>query len=93
MSCFDGSLNKKPQNCELDLHIRYWDVNNKRAQTRFWIRSFMGYSTLKDIENFESFVEGLDVTRMAQLSMDGRNVNVKFLRFCKCNKKSTVYAS
>ena len=35
VTCFDEDLNKKPQNCELHLPIRYWDVNKKRAQTRF----------------------------------------------------------
>ena len=64
----------------LDLHVRCWDVNN-RAQTRFWTSSFMGHASHKDIlENFESCVEGLDVIRMAQVSMDGPNVNVKFLK-------------
>ena len=32
VTCFDESLNKKTQNCELDLQVRYWDVNNKRVQ-------------------------------------------------------------
>ena len=41
----------------------------------------MGHASHKDIlENFESCVEGLDVTRMAQVSMDGPIVNVKFLK-------------
>ena len=48
MTCFEESLNKKPQICGLDLPGRYWDVNNKRAQTRFWTRSFMGNFTHKD---------------------------------------------
>ena len=42
----------------------------------------MGTYTHKDkLENFESYVEGLDVTKMAQVSMDGPNVNVKFLKY------------
>ena len=80
VACFDESLNQKTQNCELDLHIRYWDVNNKRSQTRFWTSAFMGHSTHKDIlENFESCVQGLDITKLTQVSMDGPNVNLKFL--------------
>ena len=77
VTCFDESLDEKTQNCELHLHARYWDVNKERAQTRFWTSSFMWHSTLKDIlENFESCVEGLDVTKMAQVSMDDPNVKI-----------------
>ena len=75
VTCFDEDFNKKPQNRELHLHVRYWDVNKKRAQTRFWTSSFVWHSTHKDIlENLESCVEGLDVTKMSQVSMDGPNV-------------------
>ena len=65
VSCFVKSLNKKTQNYDLDLHDQYRDVNNESLK-RFWTRSLMGHSTHKDIlENFESCVEGLDVTKMA----------------------------
>ena len=66
VTCFDEILNKKSQNCELDLRNRYWDVNNKTAQLRFWTSSFMGHSTHKDIlENLESCIEGLDIIKIA----------------------------
>ena len=40
----------------------------------------MRHYTHKDIlENFESCVEGLDVTKMAQVSVDDAYVNVKLL--------------
>ena len=45
---FKESLNKKTDNCELDLYVCYWDVNNKRAQKKFWASSLTGHSTLKD---------------------------------------------
>ena len=48
MTFFKESLNKKTDNCELDLYVCYWDVNNKRAQKKFWASSLTGHSTLKD---------------------------------------------
>ena len=32
---FDESLNKITQSCQMDLMVRYWDVNNSRVQVRF----------------------------------------------------------
>ena len=39
-----------------------------------------GSSINDTIESFESCVEGLDVSKTAQVSMNGPNVNVKFLK-------------
>ena len=79
VTCFDESLNKKTQYCELYLHVRYWDVNNKRAQG-FGQVVLWDILPIKTLENFESCVERLDVTKMAQESMDDPNVNVKFIK-------------
>ena len=46
----------------------------------FQTTRFLRHFAHKDIlENFESWVAGFDVTKTAQVSMDGPNVSIKFL--------------
>ena len=41
--CFDESLNQITQTCQMDITVRFWDVNI--VQVRYWDSSFMGHTT------------------------------------------------
>ena len=36
VALFDEILNKTSQKSEMDLHVRYWDVNEKKVVVRYW---------------------------------------------------------
>ena len=81
---FDESLNKTVQECEMDLIIRFWDNLTNTVQVRFWNSMFLGYSTATDlVKNFHEGLTGIDPSKNVQISMDGPNVNLKFLETVK----------
>ena len=68
---FDESLNDITQTCQMDILIRYWDINDN-VKVRYWRYSFLGHSTHSDLlKHFNESLSGLD-------SMDGPAVNWKF---------------
>lgn len=87
---FDESLNKVAQKGQMDLTIRfYWDKKNQ-VRTRFLSSAFLGHSTAADIlREFLNEVQDLNLTKLLQISMDGPNVNVKFIRDLKDYLKET----
>ena len=75
---FDESLNDSNQTCQMDFIIRFWDHSEQKAQVRFWSLSYLGHSTHSDLlGNFNSCIDGVDPSRMVQVSMDGPSVNWK----------------
>lgn len=44
---FDESLNSITQSCQMDLTVRYWDVN--KVQVRYYDSSFLGHTTANDL--------------------------------------------
>ena len=85
VTLFDESLNKTSQKSEMDLHVRYWDVNEKKVVVRYWNSKFLGHARSDDlVKAFNDGLNELDMTKMVQISMDGPNVNLKFL--CEMNK-------
>ena len=73
---FDESLNDSNKKCHMDSIIRFWD-----HPKQFWSSSYLGHSTHSDLlENFNSCIDGLDPSRMVQVSMDGPSVNWKFYK-------------
>ena len=78
---FDESLNNINQKCQMDLIVRYWDEITQRVKVRYWETSYLGHSTHTDLlEHFNKSTELLDPSKMIQVSMDGPNVNLKFLK-------------
>ena len=79
---FDESLNDKTQMCQMDLLIRYWDVNDK-VKVRYWISAFLGHSAASEGEmkltHFNEKLSGFDSSKMFQVSLDGPSTNWKFL--------------
>ena len=72
-------MNSVTQNCEMDLVIRYWDNVQKRVQVRFWDSMCFGHGTHLDLlKHFSEGLEGLDMSKLTQISMDGLSVNWQF---------------
>ena len=77
---FDESLNKVVQECEIDIIIGFWDNLSNKVQVRFWNSMCFGHITSTDLLNhFSDSLPGLDPSQNLQISMDGPNVNLKFL--------------
>ena len=77
---FDESYNKAIKQGQMDLHIRYWDIETDRVKVQYLDSSFMGKSSAKDVfEHFKSCTETIDDLKLLQVYSDGPNVNLAFL--------------
>lgn len=79
---FDESLNKKMQQKQMDLHLRFWDEESHLVQSRYFTSEFIGHAT-SDImmEHFKSiFLDNRFLVKdLVQIGMDGPNVNWEIL--------------
>lgn len=70
---FDESMNNELQSSQMDVHIRFCNV-----QTRYLTSCFMDHHTSEQIyEKLEAVIHDFGMSKMIQLSMDGPNVNWK----------------
>ena len=91
---FDESQNEVTQTCEMDLHMRYWDVNENLIRSRYYGSSFLGHATHTDLLNhFQDITKELPLTNLFQISMDGPNVNLKFFKEFSANFNSNCSRS
>ena len=73
---FDESLNKVTQTTQMDINIRYFDVDLMKVDEIYWHSNFLGTTAADDLlKSFENALEKLDVTKMVQVGMDGPKVN------------------
>ena len=73
---FDESLNKKVEQKQLDIYLRFW--NGNEVQSRYFTSIFMGHARAVAIEeDLKKGIESLQKANLLQLSMDGPNVNWK----------------
>ena len=80
VACFDESLNEVVQKVQMDLCVYYWDVNKSRTATRYFDSSFLGHTTANNLQSsFTSLLNDQILLKIVQVSMDGPNVNLKFL--------------
>ncbi|XP_075735012.1 uncharacterized protein LOC142776049 [Rhipicephalus microplus] len=78
--CFDETLNKVTQKQQMDVLIRYWDAADDSVKTRYLTSCFMGHTCAEDLASaFRQAVEEIKGSKILQVSMDGLNVNFKFL--------------
>ncbi|KAH8033685.1 hypothetical protein HPB51_015307 [Rhipicephalus microplus] len=78
--CFDETLNKVTQKQQMDVLIRYWDAADDSVKTRYLTSCFMGHTCTEDLASaFRQAVEEIKGSKILQVSMDGLNVNFKFL--------------
>lgn len=83
---FDESLNKIVKRGQMDISIRFWDCSKTSANvvTRYFDSAFMGHATAEIIlQKFLDCLKDLNLKKLLQISMDGPNVNLKFLRLFK----------
>ena len=72
----DVSLNKVTQTWQMDINIRYFDVDLMKVDEIYWHSNFLGITAADDLlKSFENALEKLDVTKMVQVSMDGSKVS------------------
>ena len=78
---FDGSLNKKIQVGQMDLYVRFWDVNKELAETRCHTSQFLGGAKADGtLKKFETGVSKKihKANDLLQVAFDGSNVNLLF---------------
>ena len=81
VAAFDESLNKISQSQQMDLVVRFWDKSKNEVATRYLTSVFLHRSTAAHL--LEAFLAGLpstDTKKLLQVSLDGPNVNKKFLK-------------
>lgn len=87
---FDESLNKISTKEQMDFFLRYWSKKKNEVISRYIGSQFLGHTTAADLlEAFKSEINAnsLNLNRILQVSMDGPNVNLKFLKDLKENLK------
>lgn len=78
---FDESLNKVAQLGQMDLVVRFWNEDSHRISTRYFSSQFLNHATSADLlQAFTQAFPEFDMSKIVQVSMDGPNVNIKFLR-------------
>lgn len=83
---FDESLNKVAQKGQMDVFVRFWlsSKENCNVVTQYFNSTFLNHATgEKLLDAFLKWLENLNLRKLLQVSMDGPNVNIKFLRLLK----------
>lgn len=79
--CFDEALNKVVQRCQMDLFVRYFDINKNMVRTRYYNSVFLGSTTAENLFNgFNECLTPLHKKSILQVCMDGPNVNLSFMK-------------
>ena len=91
---FDKSLNDVTQTFEMDLYVRYWDVNASEVKSRYYDSSFLGYATHKDLLGyFGEITKDLSQYKLCHIPMNDPDFNVKFLKeFSKLRAGDSVHS-
>ena len=77
----DESLNNSVQERQMALLIRYWDNNTDIVCTCYMESKFIGSSTAEHIlETFQNKISKVDESKFMQVSFDGPNANLAFLK-------------
>ncbi|XP_065306041.1 uncharacterized protein [Dermacentor albipictus] len=80
---FNESLNKVAQKEQMDVLVRYCDLADATVKTRYLTSCFLGHTCSEDLTlAFKKATEDIK-HKILQVSMDGPNVNFKFLRSVK----------
>jgi len=90
--CFDESMNRISQRGQMDIVVRYWNVNDHIVSTRYFGSAFMGHATSDDLlASFRSALAAVPLSSLLQVSMDGPTVNWKFLDLLeKCMEEEHI---
>lgn len=86
---FDECLNKVSQRGQMDIVIRFWNLDAGKVATRYLGSEFLGHAAATNLlDSFKTALEKLDPKKMLQVSMDGPSVNWKFLTELKEDRKN-----
>lgn len=88
---FDESLNRVAQKGQMAIIVRFWNDTSNDVSTRYLTSTFLKHATSADLLNaFTTALseQNLNLKNMLQVSMDGPNVNLKFLRELKAFLKN-----
>ena len=91
---FDESLSDVTQTSEMDLYVRYWDVNAGQVNSWYYGSSFLEHAAHKDLlKHFGEITKDLWPSKSYHISMDGPNVNLRFLKkFSKLRAGDPVHS-
>lgn len=79
--CFDEPLNKIIQRGQMDIFVSFFDINRSKVCTEYFNSVFLGKATAQDLlDSFIKRIQPLEIKNILQISMDGPNVNLSFLR-------------
>ena len=60
--------------------FRFWGFTQNKVQVRLWNLMFIGHGTnVELLKSFSDALEGFDLSKMIQVSMNVSSVNLKFL--------------
>ena len=86
---FDESLNKITQTEQMDIVVHYFEGDS--VMTRYLDSSFLGHTRAIDLlDRFNEATSCLNYRKMLQISMDGPNVNWKFLEELNKNRNEKM---
>ncbi|XP_018904920.2 uncharacterized protein [Bemisia tabaci] len=78
---FDESLNKVAQKGQMDVNVIYWCADTNEVKTSYYSSAFLqGAKAIDLLEGLISVIESLNLEKVMSVSMDGPNVNIKFLK-------------
>lgn len=84
---FDESFNQELQQEQMDFVVRYF--HQGKVESRYLTSAFLGHTRAEDLKRkFEEATKDLDMRKLAQVSMDGPNVNWKLLDALAEDRKS-----
>ncbi|GBM75925.1 hypothetical protein AVEN_125336-1 [Araneus ventricosus] len=83
---FDESLNKVAQKQQMDINVRFWDEQEKQVCTRYLTSVFLGRTRASDLlQAFKDGLKSVEFKKILQISMDGPDINLKFLKDFKAD--------
>ena len=73
----------------MDINVRFWDPVENEVCTRYFTSAFLSKTKAVDLLGaFKNSLDDLSFEKMVQVSMDGPNVNLPFLKDFKTYLKS-----
>ena len=78
---FDESMNSIQKKQQMDILIRFWNSKQNEVSTRYFTSAFLGHARAVDLlQAFNDNILPAFMKKIIQISMDGSNVNLKFLK-------------
>ena len=72
--------------------VQYWDEEENEVRTRYLGPTFLGHSTAVDfLDKLNEVIRYFDPEKLCQISMDGPDVNNKFLNEFKLKREKMLF--